>query len=93
MCGEGVFIDLYQAHLPDGCRRLQFMHGVRPPAPAQPLHAAGDGARRHQHHFLALLSQIRNLPRPFANGFEIEAGAVVGDEGRADLDDKAAGGG
>ena len=89
--GKCAFIHLHQPHLADGCCCLQLMDRFRAFAPAQTLHAAGDGAGRNQHHLLALLPQHVDLARPVVDGSEVETSAVIGDEGRADLDDKAAG--
>jgi hypothetical protein len=57
------------------------MHGFRPAAPAQALHAAGDGAGRNQDDLLAGCAQLGDLPGPVADGVEIKAVTVVGDEG------------
>ena len=91
MLGKGAFIDLRQSHLADGCSCLQFVDQFRPLGPAQALHAAGDGAGRDEDDLLALLANGADLARPVVNRREVEAGAVVGDKGGADLDDQPLG--
>ena len=87
MAQEGAVVGLGQPHLADSGSGLQFMDRLRPLHPAQALHAAGDGARRDEHDFPALPAQRRDLARPVMDGGQVEAAAVVGDEGGADLDD------
>ena len=91
MPDESTFVNLRQLHLPDGRTGLQFMHGFRPFAPPQTLHAAGDGAGGNEQNRFALLAQLGNLARPVIDGVEIQSGTVVGDEGGTDLEDKSSG--
>jgi hypothetical protein len=79
-------VGLGQAHLADGRGGLQFVHGVRAavqprrcmPAAMAPLETSSTsrpGAQRG------------DLPRQFGEVVDGEAGAVVGDQRAADLDD------
>ncbi len=88
---EGSFINFDQPGLADGCRRLFFVHGFRPATPAQALHATGNGTGRNQDDLFAGCAQLGNLPGPVADGAEIKAVTVVGDEGGADFDDQTFG--
>jgi hypothetical protein len=85
--GEGAFVDLRQAHLADGGGGLQLVHLVRALGPAQALHAAAMAPEDTSTTSLPAFAQCGDLARPVADGVEIEPGAVVGDEGGADLDD------
>ncbi|CFO00414.1 Uncharacterised protein [Bordetella pertussis] len=78
--GEGGFVSLAQAHLAHGGGGLQFVHGRRALAPAQPRHAFGNGAAGNQHDLLALLVQGGDLGCPVAYRGAIEAPAFVGDQ-------------
>ena len=97
LCGEKAvlveraFVGLHQAHLPDGRRRLQFMHGIGTLFPAQTLHAFGDGAGGDEHHFATARAQGGDLLRPVGDGLNVQAGATVGNEAAADFDDDAFG--
>ncbi|BEU66124.1 hypothetical protein MAFF301069_06790 [Ralstonia pseudosolanacearum] len=84
------FVHLGQAHLSDGGSGLQLVDLLRPPGPAQPLHAFGDGAGAHQHDLLAGRAQRRDLRGPAGDGGLVEAAAVIGDQAGTDLDDEAA---
>ena len=75
------FVHLHQAHLADGRRRLQLVNLMRPRFPAQPFHALGDGAGRHQQYFMAIMRQGSNLPYPIGNQRMVNARTVVGDQG------------
>ena len=90
---ESGFINFDQPGLADGGGSLFFVHGFRPAAPAQALYASGDSTGRNQDDLFAGCAQLGNLPGPVADGVEIKAVTVVGDEGGADFDNKAAGGG
>jgi hypothetical protein len=88
--GQG-FVGLGQAHLADGCGGLQLVHGVRARRPAEALHAGGDGAADETSSTSRPSARrAGDLPRQSAMKLRREAGAVVGDEGAADLDDEAA---
>src|SRR4029077_7284248 len=54
--------------------------------PAQALHAFGDGARRYEDDLLACGPELGYLRGPARNGVMIQAAALVGDQGRPDLD-------
>ena len=89
MIGERAFIDLYQAHLPDGRGGLQFMHGLRTAAPAKALHALGDRATRDQHDLMTFATHRRDLLGPAGDRGAVESGPVRGHQRTADLDDDA----
>ena len=86
---EARFIGLDQPHLADGGGSLQLVQGVRPPLPAEALHARGDGSAGNQHHFAAHPSQLGDLPGPARERIVVEPPALVGDQARANLDDDA----
>ena len=81
-----------QAHLADRSCGLQFVDGMRALAPAQPLHAFGDGAARHQHHFAIQFTQLRDLRRPARERRVIQPLSLIGDQTGAHLDHKPLGG-
>jgi hypothetical protein len=58
--------------------------------PAQALHAFGDRAAGNQHHFALHAAQGGDLRGPGGDGVLVEAGAAIGDEAAAYLDDEAA---
>jgi hypothetical protein len=87
--GKARFPHLHEAHLPDGRCRLQLVHRVRAPAPAQALHAFGDRTGRNDQHLDAALAKPGDLARPVGDGAAIEALARVGEQARADLHDDA----
>ena len=71
-------------------RNREFLvQGVRPPLPAEALHARGDGSAGNQHHFAAHPSQLGDLPGPARERIVVEPPALVGDQARANLDDDA----
>ena len=88
---EGGLVGLDQSGLSDGGGGLFFMNGLWAAAPAQALHAAGDRAGGDENDFASLFAQAGDLASPVADGIQVEACAVVGDECRADLDDQALG--
>ena len=93
MADKGALVDLRQLHLADRGTGLEFVHGFRAFAPAQPLHAAGNGPGRNQNDFLARLAQLGDLTCPVVDGGEIQSGTVIGHQGRTDLEDKSLGSG
>ena len=88
---EGSLVGFDQSGLPDGGGSLLFVDRLRAAAPAQTLDATGNGAGGNEDHLLALLSEGGDLARPIADGGEVESGTVIGDERRADFDDKTLG--
>jgi hypothetical protein len=64
------FVHLRQAHLTDGCSRLQFVDLAGALRPAQALHALGNGAAGHHDDLarhLCVAGQQRHLAAPFAD--------------------------
>ena len=86
MRAKAGFVDLHQTHLTHRRGRLQLVHGVRPAAPVQALHALGDSATGDQHHFMSLRPQRGNLSRPVGDGLAIQATPTVSDQRAAHLD-------
>ena len=86
---ETGFVGFDQAHLADGGGRLQFVERVRPALPAQPLHAFGNRAARHQHDILLAPFELGDLLGPARKRGVVEPLAFVRDEAAADLDDQA----
>ncbi len=91
MLAEAALIYLHQTHLSDRCCCLQFVHRAGALFPAQALHAFGDGAGRHQHHFASTCAQGSDLLRPIAESTVIQSRALIGDQAAADFDDDAFG--
>jgi hypothetical protein len=88
VAAEAALVALHEPHLPHGGRGLQLVHGLRAARPAEPLHALRDRAARHEDDAAAGAHQRRDLRRPAADGGDVQAAAVVGDQRRAHLDDQ-----
>src|SRR6185369_5065163 len=90
VAAERAFVALREPHLPHRGRRLELVHGVRAPRPAQALHALGDGAARDDDDAPAQAPQRRDLLGPARDGAGVEAAALVRDQRGTDLDDEGA---
>ena len=68
------------------------MHRARTLAPAEPLHAFGDGAAGYQHDFAVEFAQLRNLRCPARERGMIQSLPLIGDQTGPDFDHKSFGG-
>ena len=85
-----LFVGLHQPHLTNSRSSLQLMHGAGALLPAQPLHALGDSAAGHQHHFAIHLAQLDDLFSPARERSVIQPLPLIGHQTGADLDHEAA---
>ena len=74
------FIDLNEAHLPDGSGRLKVMDFMRTSRPAESFHPFGNGTGRDHQDFKSPFPKLGNLRAPTLDGSDIEASAFIRDQ-------------